>query len=68
MNSLTKTETNLLNRPFVLPNGVELPNRLAKASMSEALPHRNPNRTAKKRANRYKKLIQASPEKSNNPP
>lgn len=37
MNSLTKTETNLLNRPFVLPNGVELPNRLAKASMSEAL-------------------------------
>jgi 2,4-dienoyl-CoA reductase-like NADH-dependent reductase (Old Yellow Enzyme family) len=37
MKSIAQPETNLLNRPFVLPNGVELPNRLAKAAMSEAL-------------------------------
>lgn len=32
----TSTNPNLLNRPFVLPNGVELPSSLVKASMSEA--------------------------------
>ena len=37
MTPFAQPETNLLNRPFVLPNGVELPNRLAKAAMSEAL-------------------------------
>ena len=37
MKPFAQPETNLLNRPFVLPNGVELPNRLAKAAMSEAL-------------------------------
>lgn len=37
MNPMSTTEPNLLNRPFVLPNGIELRNRLAKAAMSEAL-------------------------------
>jgi 2,4-dienoyl-CoA reductase-like NADH-dependent reductase (Old Yellow Enzyme family) len=37
MNNTHTTESNLLNHPLHLPNGIVLPNRLAKASMSEAL-------------------------------
>lgn len=37
MTTVANPEINVLNSPFVLPNGTRLRNRLAKASMSEAL-------------------------------
>ena len=40
-------KTNLLNQPLTLPNGVVIPNRLAKAATSETLATYSNNPTEK---------------------
>jgi len=43
----TPPKTNLLNQPLTLPNGVVIPNRLAKAATSETLASYSNNPTEK---------------------